>query len=1017
MKTATKIILTHLLLLLAISISHAQQFKVTQYTEAQGLPTNSIRSIVQDQTGFIWIATDKGLVRYDGRKFQKYSDGLRGEYIRCVTLKADGNLLVSSDFGVSEVISQKDTVIIKTVIPGGILPSDTTVVYPNQLFEDSQGRIWISQPNGTVSYQYKGKLKHFDQGERNSTGKSDSHFSFVEDDKGTVWIASEPGIIFYYDESLDHVRELVSGRKKQKIHDLHYAGDGKLWVIGEGLDEIKYNDRRRAVGLENFSTISMELTKLIKKPNGEMFFGTPNFKLFIATKQNEQIGLKYIHIINEKHEYKELPFNEVRDAFVDDKGDIWIASEKGVNLLQTNFFGEFLQIPSAPVRGVTQLPIGDIYVSVGKLYKIYEDFGDTYQDEVYLPVDAGIVTSLANGYDRVWIGNEKGEVFYTQDYVPSEKVDLQFRGGEVFNMLYDSDGVLWVCQKPSTTGLEEFSGITRVIETGVNTWDIKPYQKDEGVETRIMVAKQRENGYIYFGGIGRDTYLYRYHKKSDSFFNLSVTLNVHDDRTFIVNDLAIDENDVVYLATSHGLFKYSAEKITQVNLGIDLESIEIRALTLNDDGTLWFSTDTDGLFQYSEGKLSRFEETSGLPTKIMSYRSLMTDNEQKVWVGTAEGIVVSQDARPKPKLTPKPTFLKLKVDGEDYELADLNSSFSNGSTLEASFIALTYPGSGLMYQTRLQAAGRAAEYFKDVSWSRASQNSEFRIENLPEGFYSFEVRAKQRGGYDWSEPLAITFEVDKIWYRTWWAYSLYILAALIAVWALIRFNTWRLLRDKNKLETIIHNRTAELVKKTELLEDQKKEILAQAEELKTASQEVAEQKNVVEESYENIKMLTKIGKQIMLSETLSEAELTITNYLNDIIDYSSFAIGVPSTDGTGLELSIFKKGKNSKFFKDFVPYSEKYSLLMWSWKNEKKLIINNLEKDCQNYIPNLSLKRDDMNYSQIYLPLNILGRNIGMMAIQHKYPNHYDEHHLIIFETLGTYVAVMLSRLFELEEK
>lgn len=1008
MKKIAKITLTAILLFV-FPFCYAQQFKITQYTNKQGLPTNSIRSIIQDRIGFIWIASDAGLIRYDGKGFEKLP--LRSEYVRNICMKKDGNLLVSSDFGVHEVISRQDTVIISTIIPGGILPSDSTVYYPNRLFEDSQGRIWVSQPDGVVSYFHKGQLKHFDMGKRNKTGQSDSHFSFAEDERNTVWIASEPGVIFYYDPDLDLVRELVTGKSKQTIHDLYYMGDGRLWVAGDGLYEIQVGDRRR-IGVNKFDYIGLTISKLIVKESGEIFFGTPNSQLYKAKESFGEITTDIIFTYDEKHEVKELPFSEVRDAFVDDIGDIWIASEKGVGLLQTNFFGDIFGVPNLNIYALTELPNGDIYVSTGELVRIYKDFGSWQLEPI--PIEGGLNTSVAAGFDRVWVGDAQGNIFYILDHEVSAPISLANRGGSVFYMFGDQDGNLWTFQEPNAMST---SGVSRIIETGPGTFDIKPYEKEQGVDTRVMVAKQRENGYVYFGGIGRDTYLYRYHKKTDSFLNLSVPLSIHDDKLFQVFDIAIDKNEVVYMATSHGLFKYSAERMSRINLGIDITSIEIRAITLNDDGTLWLATDTDGLFQYKEGKIVRFEETSGLPTKIMNYRCLMTDKNQRIWAGTAEGISISQESRPNPKPTPSPTFLQLRVNGEDITKDQSKNSFPNGSDFEASYISLTYPGSGLIYQTRLQAAGRAAEYFQSDDWSPATQKSSFSTKQLPEGFYSFEVRAKQKGGYNWSEPLSFTFDIDKVWYRTWWAYSLYILAGLIIVWVLIRFNTWRLLRDKNKLEDIIQNRTAELIEKNKLLEEQTKEILAQAEDLKAASKEVAEQKAVVEKSYENIKLLTKIGKKIMLSETLDEAELMITNYLNEILDYNSFAIGIPSTDGTGLELSIFKKSTHSKFFKDFVPYSENHSLMMWSWKNEKKLIINDLEKDCKNYIPGLSLKRDDMNYSQIYLPISILGKSIGIMAIQHKHPNHYDEHNLIIFETLGTYVAVMLSRLFELEEK
>ena len=56
-----------------------------------------------------------------------------------------------------------------------------------------------------------------------------------------------------------------------------------------------------------------------------------------------------------------------------------------------------------------------------------------------------------------------------------------------------------------------------------------------------------------------------------------------------------------------------------------------------------------------------------------------------------------------------------------------------------------------------------------------------------------------------------------------------------------------------------------------------------------------------------------------------------------------------------------------------------------------------------------------MHYSQIYLPLEIVDKQLGIMAIQHTKPNQYDENDMIIFKTLGTYVSVMLGRMLEVD--
>ncbi len=339
-----------LLVLFFVELVHANQFKVTQYTTKNGLFTNSIRSIVQDEIGYIWIASDAGLIRYDGKEFIRFSKGLRSEYMRYLLMKKDGKILVSSDFGVHEIESRKDTVIIKQLVPGKTLSSDSTVLYPNKLFEDSKGRIWISQPRGRVSLWRNGKLKHYEMGERNATGKSDSHFSFAEDEQGNILIASQPGLLFFYDESMDIIRESSTGRKKKNIEDIKYQGDGVLWVVGSGFQEIRYNSKNRSSArVQNFPYIPLDISKIIELPNKELYFSTPNLGLFKVTKDFAGNRSMSPVLGYDMEAGKEFPFQNIRNAFVAGNGDLWLASDKGLGLLQTRFFGKVSQASLALV--------------------------------------------------------------------------------------------------------------------------------------------------------------------------------------------------------------------------------------------------------------------------------------------------------------------------------------------------------------------------------------------------------------------------------------------------------------------------------------------------------------------------------------------------------------------------------------------------------------------------------------------------------------------------------------------
>ena len=125
----------------------------------------------------------------------------------------------------------------------------------------------------------------------------------------------------------------------------------------------------------------------------------------------------------------------------------------------------------------------------------------------------------------------------------------------------------------------------------------------------------------------------------------------------------------------------------------------------------------------------------------------------------------------------------------------------------------------------------------DKEWSEWTSETKKGYTNLWEGNYRFKVRAKSR----YQEVIHaedFEFEVLPPWYRTTWAYSIYLLIFGLSILIAFRVYT-RQLRKKNiQLEQIIEKRTAEIRGKNFMLEEQKEEITLQAEELKTNNEQL-----------------------------------------------------------------------------------------------------------------------------------------------------------------------------------
>ena len=105
----------------------------------------------------------------------------------------------------------------------------------------------------------------------------------------------------------------------------------------------------------------------------------------------------------------------------------------------------------------------------------------------------------------------------------------------------------------------------------------------------------------------------------------------------------------------------------------------------------------------------------------------------------------------------------------------------------------------------------------DKEWSPVSDQTTATFGNITEGCYTFKVKAQSPDGV-WSKPLTYTFKVLPPWYRTWWAYCLYAVAFLVAVWIFIRWRISKLKREKILLEEKVAKRTHELKEEKEKVE-------------------------------------------------------------------------------------------------------------------------------------------------------------------------------------------------------
>ncbi len=164
----------------------------------------------------------------------------------------------------------------------------------------------------------------------------------------------------------------------------------------------------------------------------------------------------------------------------------------------------------------------------------------------------------------------------------------------------------------------------------------------------------------------------------------------------------------------------------------------------------------------------------------------------------------------------------------------------------------------------------------DTAWSKWSEQTRKEYTNLPEGDYTFRVKAKNVYGIE-SSTGTYSFTVLPPWYRTWTAYGGYMGAGIGFIWVLIWLYSRRLVAQKQRLEGIVEQRTQEIREKNQRLESANQKIEAEKEKVLEQKQEVERAHEALEESHKEITASIDYARKIQ--HALLQSEEYVSGHL------------------------------------------------------------------------------------------------------------------------------------------
>ena len=757
-----------------------ESFYQYHYQEENGLTHEIVKSVAVDPFGFIWLATDNGLIWFDGQKFTEVGDTSLTANMKDLHILDQGQILATTDNGLIKAQVYPNKTNVKMLLKSSTVDTDSLLWYPKMIYQSNSttGTLWFSDNYNIYRYK-RGQITKYVMDAKNISHQFNRSYLFFETN-GHLFSLSQQGFLYRLDREANQFIEVAANKRWKSSGDVLNLEPGRALL---GTDEHVYELQFDGSKLQKSQPVArgLSISGFERMQNGSIFAGSWTDGLYQVIDGEAEEGLSFKSI---------EPFiNEAINAITSNGEDLWVATDDGLILLKRQ---KFSQIHNEWINGSIQgISSGDgdriLATTKQAVWNLPVKPGQG-EPQMVFQSDYTLLQALRTD-DGIWVSTANGLILHVVDGAVSNKVDFRAFGGSVFNLKNDHDGSIWALQ-------DQNNQLIRILPDRTVT----QYGPENGLETRQISLYIDSTQTLYTGGLDKESYLYRFDRESERFKNISLPLDSMTAEGIAVNDISGKQNALL-LGTSQGFLRYSYKDkdktLEKVSLSGSADEA-VKAVSVDDNGIVWLANKL-GLIRFGGSHTIIYDETNGLPSKVINYRSMLADNDDGLWIGTISGLGAKISNDP-PKPTPQPLPLFTETGKGKLFLPDSAITIKNDDFLRFSYKSPVYPGIFTTYKVRV----------KGVMDNWSEEGSNYLISALPSGSYQLQVKARQKGDYTWSSTLTIPFSVNPYWYQTWWGLLAIAIAGLLMMGGGIKYYTQSLKNEKKKLKQLVDERTSQL---------------------------------------------------------------------------------------------------------------------------------------------------------------------------------------------------------------
>jgi signal transduction histidine kinase/ligand-binding sensor domain-containing protein len=758
--------------------AEAQQINfalLRKYTQNQGLSSYNIRNILQDKFGYIWVATQDGLNRFDGMSFVIFNKNLSGKRklsgtdIRYLSEdRKNGLLWVLTDQGIDRINTRT-------------LEVDTRHSFHNAQQGEwnitmlvREDAIWIGTFNGLQVYQFRtGKSRKINNHESISSLNEVRHLN--TDRFGNIWVGvTGQGIRVLNPETEKEIAFIPASKFGYRAHttDLRFwdsllMPDGQwLFATNAGLRLISYDADyhfvirnnpcrgQHSLNTDDIRAVKRDLSGAVIVAANSGFFKFNN-SLSVYTKITEQSGIdnsNWLRVVN--------------TVCVDQQNDLWIGNTEGMAYIryQNSPFRNFYRDPASGDRleHILSLCFGrqGLYVGLDNgLFEVNQQTGKF----IHMLKGVSVQGIYQDSFGVLHASFPSGEhVYQSRTWMPTKKLYPEFEKfpGYIFNSYIN------IGDSTSILGTENDRGILlwdlkkkKIRQFSVNT---TPALSANIVNTVYRDKEQR----IWVLSDKSITLLSPDFKRSErlTFFDID------NDQPFnIYFDICEAAGDYWLAAYGTGIIELDSRlKIKRIwNTRDGLSNTGVYKIFAAGDSLL-FITSNNGLsvLNLRTKKFKRYYQDDGLHGNGFE-EAAGTSAGGLIVAGGIKGFnIITPSKITENFLPPNPTISRIKIERND-GVTDTSNLSINTMDIPANTLQTTLFLSALNYRN----PNRTAFYYRlanrNEKWTSIGNRNFINFIGLKPDEYNLEIKAANEDGY-FSPILSVTLNFLPPWYKTTW---------------------------------------------------------------------------------------------------------------------------------------------------------------------------------------------------------------------------------------------------------